>query len=121
MIAREYGAMSVHCLQGVECKRGGALGNQLQASRKGLSSLARLSILVLIGLGISAWVAFKLTQPCRAQELPDCPACSPLGWAGEEEGPAVVSSRNVKGAAGPFIPRARVSKHCRRLTSYQIR
>ena len=49
---------------------------------------------------LCGWV--KLTPPCRAQGLPDRPACPRFSWAGEEEAPAVVSSRKVKGAAAPL-------------------
>lgn len=57
--------------------------------------------------------SYKLTRPCRAQGPPGCPACpseaprsldgAGASRAGEEEGPAVVSSRKAKGAAGPLV------------------
>jgi hypothetical protein len=43
----------------------------------------------------------KPVRPCRAQGPPGRPACPPTTRAGEEEGPAVASSRKAKGAAGP--------------------
>ena len=66
---------------------------------------------------LRGWI--KLTQPCRAQGLPDRPACPRSARAGKEKGPAVVSSRKAKGAAGPPSFHGRdFPEHCIRLTCY---